>query len=868
MSVLSSKEIRKRFIEFFVKNGHKKITSSSIIPHNDPTLLFANAGMNQFKDIFTGKINAQEKRAVTIQKCVRAGGKHNDLENVGLTARHHTFFEMLGNFSFGDYFKEDAIKMAWELLTSEFKIPAEKLFITVHYSDNEALLIWNKKIGVPLERIFKKGDKDNFWEMGEFGPCGPCSEIYFDHGPSFAKKGFIPNEGQDLLDDDERYVEIWNLVFMQYEKTPEGRLNLPKPSIDTGAGLERVTAVIQGKYWNYDTDLFSPIIRELEKCSGKKYSDPKIATSMRIIADHIRASTMLITDGALPSNEGRGYVLRRIIRRAVRHLKEISAPENYFHKLVPVVFDILGDEYCDNKNNSSLAEKILLLEEKKFSETLDHGLKFLDEAISKVKNKTLSGAEAFKLYDTYGFPLDLTQIILHEKGMNVDTAQFEKIMIDRKEESRKTWKGGTGSNSKIFYDIKEKFGETIFSGYEYTEQRAKLLEKINTGENTLLFFDKTPFYAESGGQHGDIGLIKSADAVVASISDTQKPVDGIHAHSSKDADLLDIGETYILCVDKNKRALTERNHSATHLLQAALIKILGDHVKQAGSSVGPERLRFDFTHMQPVTLLELQQVEKTVNQQIKNALPICATVMTKDEAVKKGAMALFGEKYGDQVRVLEMGKFSTELCGGTHVKNTGEIGNLIIISETSLSTGVRRIEAMTSQGAFEYLNGRSLTLKKIERTLGLPENKLLERIETLTHDLKIKNKELESLKEKVQNLESKNLFENPENLKDGVQFLLVKAPEGTDLRKLSDTFVSKFERGIILAYLENQDKANILIRSNLKDSKINCGEILKEVLSNMDGRGGGKPEMAQGSGNLIKIDSALLVAKKLILQNI
>lgn len=865
---MSSKEIRQRFTEFFIKQNHKKISSSSLIPQNDPTLLFANAGMNQFKDIFTGKSTAPYKRAVTIQKCVRAGGKHNDLENVGLTARHHTFFEMLGNFSFGDYFKEEAIKMAWELLTIEFKIPKEKLYITVHHSDDEALQIWNKKIGISLDRIFKKGDKDNFWEMGELGPCGPCSEIFFDHGPAFSKKGLVLKEGQDLLDDDERYVEIWNLVFMQYEKTPEGRTNLPRPSIDTGAGLERVTAAIQGKYWNYDTDLFAPIINELEKRTGKKYSDPKYTSSMRIIADHIRAATMLITDGALPSNEGRGYVLRRIIRRAIRHLKDLNAGENYFHKLVPLVFEGLGNEYPENKNNQSLSEKILLLEEKKFSETLDHGLKFLEDAISKISGKDLPALEAFKLYDTYGFPLDLTQIILQEKGLTTDVNKFEKIMQERKEESRKTWKGGVTTNTKAFYELKEKYGDTVFTGYENCEQKAKLVDKITAGEKTLLFFDKTPFYAESGGQLGDVGVVKSNNVILSSITDTQKPVEGLHAHCSSDSDLLEIGESYILSVDESKRALTERNHSATHLLQSALIKVLGDHIKQAGSNVGPERLRFDFTHIQAVSPTELQEVERIVNEQIRKSLPVCASVMNKNDAVKKGAMALFGEKYGDQVRVLEMGNFSTELCGGTHVKNTRDIGAFIIISENSLSTGIRRIEAMTSVGAQEYLKERSLTLKRIERVLSLPEDKVFDRVESLLQDLRIKNKEIESLNQKIQNIESRNLFENPQTLKNDIKFIVVKAPDGADLRKLSDIFVSKFEKAIIVAHLASQDKVNVLIRTNLKESNLNCGTILKEVLAAMDGRGGGKPDMAQGSGSLSKLAEGLDLANKLVMKNI
>lgn len=854
---MNAQEIRERFSRYFQSKGHIKLPSSPIIPQNDPTLLFANAGMNQFKDYFTGKANAKDTRAVTIQKCVRAGGKHNDLENVGFTARHQTFFEMLGNFSFGDYFKEEAIAFAWEFLTKELKISSDKLFVTVHYSDDEAYNIWHKKMGLDENKIFKKGDKDNFWEMGEFGPCGPCSEIYFDYGEKYAKKGFTPGENQDILDDDERYVEIWNLVFMQYEKTPEGRFNLPKPSIDTGAGLERIAAAIQGKYWNYDTDLFTPIISEIEKLSGKNYSDPKYCSLMRIVADHARACTMMITDGVLPSNEGRGYVLRRIIRRAVRQLNQLKAQENSFHKLVPIVFQILGKEYPENEANAELAKKILLFEEKKFNETLELGLKFLGEAISKeVKNKTLPGTSAFKLYDSYGFPLDLTEIILKEQGLQVDLVGFDKAMQARKEDSRKSWKGGAVADTKIFYDAKEKTGATQFLGYKEIECQAKLLAVLDLGEQKGLVFDKTPFYAESGGQVGDQGVIVDSQGhVLANITDTQKPVDDLFVHYTSDDDALEEKQSYTLKINKERRELIKRNHSATHLLQAALGQILGPHVKQAGSQVSVERLRFDFTHMQALSAQEISKVENLVNQQITNALAVKACEMPKEEAQNKGAVALFGEKYSDIVRVLEMGNFSTELCGGTHVDNTSEIGLFTIVVETSLSSGTRRIEALTSKTALNYLTERSTVIKNLERSLSLPSEKIISRIDDLLNELKNKNKEIEQLKDKIQANASKDLFSHLETL-GAYKFKSAKVEAGSDLKKLSDLFADKNPQGVVLLHSIDGDKTSMLLRCVHK-SNLNCGKILKEALALMNGRGGGRPEMAQGSGDTDKIQKAI-----------
>jgi alanyl-tRNA synthetase len=862
---MRAQEIRNAFSNYFIRNGHEKHKSSSLVPHNDPTLLFANAGMNQFKDFFTGKANPTNRRAVTIQKCVRAGGKHNDLENVGFTARHHTFFEMLGNFSFGDYFKEDAIRFAWELLTVDLKIPKDKLLVTVHDSDDEALDIWHKKMGVPREKIFKLGDKSNFWEMGDVGPCGPCSEIFFDHGPE--KSTGVP-AGHQEIDDEGRYVEIWNLVFMQYEKYKDGteikRKTLPKPSVDTGAGLERVTAVVQGKYFNYDTDIFEPIMKLTGKLTGKDYYATKSEdekASFRVVADHIRSCTMLITDGVIPSNDGRGYVLRRIIRRAVRHLSLLGLKEVSFYKLIPAVAESLGFEYPDNMANLALAEKLLKLEEEKFRKTLDTGLTLINEELTKLKpGQKLNGEVAFKLYDTFGFPLDLTEVILREKNLELDTKGFEDAMTRQKELSKKNSKFKVQEdNAKAFYTIKEKFGPTKFTGYEEVTGNAKLIAKEEIDGQFYLVFDKTPFYGESGGQLGDKGEIHSKEGKLATVTDTQKPVDGLHVHLSSDADALSVGESYSLKVNHEERELTKRNHSATHLLQSALIKVLGPHVKQAGSSVGPDRLRFDFTHSEALRPEELSQVEELVNSAVASALTVTATQMTKDQATKKGAMALFGEKYGDEVRVLEMGNFSVELCGGTHVSNTGEIGLFKILVETSLASGVRRIEAITSTTAINYLLNRSKILGEMEKQFAAKEERVLEKLTALFADVKDKSKQLEQLNDKVQSFESQNLFNDQRPAKGGLTLTVAKAP-GADqgnMRKLGDIFVDKYPKGILFLYAVEGDKVSFILKTGRANTSVDCSAVLKTVMPIVSGRGGGKPDNAQGSGDAAKLNELL-----------
>ncbi|MBL7665544.1 MAG: alanine--tRNA ligase [Bacteriovoracaceae bacterium] len=848
---MKAKEIRQTFKDFFEKHGHKKVSSSSLVPHNDPTLLFCNAGMNQFKDYFTGKAKPEYLRAVTSQKCVRAGGKHNDLENVGFTARHHTFFEMLGNFSFGDYFKKDAIDFAWKLLTVAYKIPKDKLYVTVHKSDQEAADIWHNDQGVPRDRIFYRDDKDNFWEMGETGPCGPCSEIFFDHGPKFSDG----KTHATLLDDEMRYVEIWNLVFMQFEKYKEGNTvkmrSLPKPSVDTGAGLERIAAALQSKYWNYDSDLFEPIIKKIEKITKKEYNDSKYQAAMRVIADHIRSSTMLITDGVMPSNEGRGYVLRRIIRRAVRFLNELGVKQNAFHLLVDSVFEVLGHEFPENANNKDLAKKLLEQEEQKFRETLEMGLKHLNEALEK-SPKMLKGEEAFKLYDTYGFPIDLTEVILREKNIELDTKGFQDALEKQKERSKKSSKFQIqDDNIKFFYGLKEKFGATDFKGYETLTADAKLLSKSKIEDTYILIFDKTPFYAESGGQVGDIGEIKNkSGTVLCSIQDTQKPVDSLHVHYSSNAESLKENETYTLQVNVEYRSNVAKNHSCTHLLHAALKKVVGQHVNQAGSLVTNDRLRFDFTHSEALSTAQIDKIEDMVNHEIAHSHAVNAKNMKKDEAIKLGAQALFGEKYGETVRVVTMGQFSTELCGGTHVQNISDIGIFKIISESSLSSGVRRLEAATHLNAFEYLRHRSQLLAEVEKLTSSKEEAAVSRIREMQSDIKEKNKSLQQLNSSLQASKSKDLFGSAKPLPNGQELTITKiTPDmAGDLRTLSDNYIDKHPKGILFLYSVDDSKITFLARTHKNNTNINFNLLLKDLLPLIEGRGGGRPDMSQGSG--------------------
>ena len=865
---MKAQEIRALFTEYFKRQGHHKIPSSSLIPQDDPTLLFANAGMNQFKDYFTGKTVPPHLRATTIQKCVRAGGKHNDLENVGLTARHHTFFEMLGNFSFGDYFKQDAIHFAWELLTKELAIPKDRLYITVHHSDHEAKEIWHKQEKISLDRIFEKGDKDNFWEMGALGPCGPCSEIFYDHGEDYATPGLT------LLEDESRYIEIWNLVFMQFEKTPEGKLHLPRPSIDTGAGLERLATLLQGKYWNYDCDLFTGLIQHLEESSGHSYRG-KLAASFRVVADHMRAATMLITDGVIPSHEGQGYVLRRIIRRAIRHLKKLGIKPGTFSQLVPTVFASLGQEYPQNFAHQSLAQKVLDTEEEKFLETLDSGIKFLENSLKHdTTDGTLPGAIAFKLYDTYGFPKDLTEAILKEKNLKLDHHGFTQAMAIQKETSRKSWKGVelNQDSKKLFYAIREKSGTTQFLGYQTLTSPGTLVAKEKIQDHYALVFDQTPFYGESGGQVGDQGSILALDGTpLVDITDTQKPVEDLHvlyANSAKGAETLQVGSRYTQAVHPQKRADTTKNHSATHLLQSALIHVLGNHIKQAGSHVSAERLRFDFTHPKALSKLEVQQIEQFVNHKIRANYDVSCTLMSKDKALKKGAIAMFGEKYGESVRVVQMGEASTELCGGTHVANLAAIEFFSITNETSLSSGVRRIEALTGDLALQRLRHRSELLKALEEEFSTRESGVMAKVHALKAQLKESHKEHAKLKDKIQSLQGGSLFEHPEKLGD-LLFKEAHAPEGSDMRKLSDQFLSQHPSGILLLFSKfgkRKDKLSILLRVHKSQKHLDCAHLLRTALSTLGGKGGGRPDMAQGSvdASIIKTQDLTISIKQLI----
>ncbi len=848
---MKTSEIRKKFIKFFESKGHVNLASSSLVPHNDNTLLFTNAGMVPFKDNFTGKANPKDKRAVTIQKCVRAGGKHNDLENVGFTARHHTFFEMLGNFSFGDYFKKEAISFAWEFLTKTLNIPKDKLYVTVHNTDQESADIWHEQEKIPRDRIFFRDDKDNFWEMGEVGPCGPCSEIFYDHGEEYTDPK--ADTSKCILDDENRYVEVWNLVFMQYEKYKEGkeikRKALPKPSVDTGAGLERLAAVMQSVYNNFDTDGFQSIIKKIETISKKNYVDhPQM---MRVVADHARSTSLLLSDGVLPSNEGRGYVLRRIIRRAVRYLDLLDVKETHFYQLVDAVFDSLSDNYTDLRANQQFVEKYLRLEEDSFRKTLASGLKLLNKEIENLKNnklEILSGESVFTLYDTHGFPVDLTEMILSEHHLKADISEFNKKMEEQKKRSKAD--GDFSSDSKDltpFYEIFEKNGATKFVGYESLESSSNLLKSISIGDKQCLVFNQTPFYAEGGGQLGDIGEIYQGNTLVAKVLDTKKLVENIFAHYVEIIKPVEEGKEYSLKVDKENRDLTKSNHTATHLLQAALIEVLGNHIKQAGSSVGPERLRFDFTHPEQVTKDQLKEVEKIINTQINKKISVHPKTMKKDEAMKLGAMALFGEKYGDIVRVIDIPNFSVELCGGTHVSNTSEISYFKILNEGSLSTGVRRIEALTNKGAFDLVSTKVSQLEELELELNTKGDKLFEKIKKMKEEISAANKEIKSLKDKIQTLNAKDMFDSVTTLSDGTKYTYIQAGPEDDIRKLGDLFMDKYPKGLVSITSSKGDKCMILIKTFDGNNSIDCSKILREIVTPFGGKGGGKKFMAQGS---------------------
>ncbi len=882
---LSSAEIRNRFVEYFKKHGHAHVASSSLIPENDPTLLFANAGMNQFKNTFLGIEKRDYNRAVTVQKCVRAGGKHNDLENVGFTARHHTFFEMLGNFSFGDYFKKDAIHFAWDLLTRDLGIPKEKLYVTVFETDDEAADIWHKQEGVPRDRIFRFGEKDNFWRMGDTGPCGPCSEIFYDHGPGAGKES-DPYKG--ILAGEDRFVEIWNLVFMQfYEKSPGVMDPLPKPSVDTGSGLERVVAALQGKPNNYDTDLFMPMIDRACQTAGLKYgTQADVTSALRVLADHSRSAAFLLADGALPSNEGRGYVLRRIMRRSIRYGRKLSEKHSLMPLMMEALIENMGSFYPELKTRSSHILTTIKEEESRFLTTLDQGTSILNEELKKLKSKNqkeVPGEVVFKLYDTYGFPADLTRIMAVEQGFSVDEQKFDQQMETARESSKSSWKGKAAASDEshlitLTQEISTKNKATLFSGYETTSDSSQVLavsngmQKVNalkTGEQGILISSKTPFYAEGGGQAGDQGIIKSSTGE-ALIHNTTKMNDIFIHHVEIKSGQISGNDKVDLQVSSTERRRIAANHSATHLLHAALRKTLGTHVTQAGSLVDSAKTRFDFTHNKAMTTAEIQKIEELVNEEIAKAIPVQAQVMKHKEALQSGAMALFGEKYGDEVRVLKMGDFSTELCGGTHVSNTSQIRLFKVVSESGVSSGVRRIEAITGDGALQFLMKNSNENLKARNLAGLQEGRdLTSWIEEKKEEIKSLEKEIKKAKGGQINIDDLASKAKSFKSKSGNSKIVLADLDLEDrdvLSQVTDHLKNKINSGVVIV-VGKGDASHPMIVSVSKDlnPEITAGNLLKELAQIMGGKGGGRPDFAQGAApDRSKLAQAFAKAEQMV----
>ncbi|MEQ5223555.1 alanine--tRNA ligase [Providencia alcalifaciens] len=851
----STAEIRQAFLDFFHTKGHQVVASSSLVPNNDPTLLFTNAGMNQFKDVFLGLDKRAYSRATTAQRCVRAGGKHNDLENVGYTARHHTFFEMLGNFSFGDYFKHDAIRFAWELLTSEqwFNLPKERLWVTVYATDDEAFDIWNKEIGVPVERIIRIGDNkgapyasDNFWQMGDTGPCGPCTEIFYDHGDHIW--GGPPGSPEE---DGDRYIEIWNLVFMQFNRQSDGTMEpLPKPSVDTGMGLERISAVLQHVNSNYEIDIFRELIAAAAEATGATDLSNK---SLRVIADHIRSCAFLVSDGVIPSNEGRGYVLRRIIRRAVRHGYMLGAKETFFYKLVSTLIKVMGPAAEELQRQQALVEKVLKTEEEQFARTLERGLQLLDEELASLKGDTLEGETAFRLYDTYGFPLDLTADVCRERNIKVDEAGFERAMEDQRRRARESSGFGADYNALIKVDKRSEF-----SGYQHDEQQATIIalykdgqpvDSLHTGDEGLVILDKTAFYAESGGQVGDTGVLTN-DSAQFTVTDTQKYGQAIGHVGKVESGSLVVNHRIAAIVNSERRNAIRLNHSATHLLHAALRQVLGEHVSQKGSLVNDKYLRFDFSHFEAMTQQQLRQVEDIVNAQIRQNSEIETELMDLEGAKAKGAMALFGEKYEERVRVLSMGDFSIELCGGTHASRTGDIGLFSILSESGTAAGVRRIEATTGAAAMEHLHAQSEQLSAIAHLLKGDVNSLVEKVKVALDKSRNLEKEILQLKDQQASQESASLSSKAKDVK-GIK-LLVSQLSDTDpklLRTMVDDLKNQLKSAIIVLSTTSGDKVSIIVGvTNDLTAKIKAGDLVSYVAQQVGGKGGGRPDMAMAGG--------------------
>lgn len=853
---MTSSEVREAFLAFFEKQGHQRVDSSSLVPVNDPTLLFTNAGMVQFKECFLGIEKRSYSKAVTSQRCVRAGGKHNDLENVGYTARHHTFFEMLGNFSFGDYFKQDAIRFAWDFLTKELNLSKDKLWVTVHKDDQESEDIWFNEIGIDQSRFSRLGDKDNFWAMGDTGPCGPCSEVFYDHGENIA--GGPPGSPDE---DGDRYIEIWNLVFMQFNRSKNGEMApLPKPSVDTGMGLERVAAIMQKVHNNYDIDLFTNLIGFIAKeLEVKDHSNQ----SLRVIADHIRSTSFLIMDGVLPSNEGRGYVLRRIIRRAIRHGNSLGANDTFFYKLVEGLVNEMGQAYPELKAKQALIEDALLKEEQQFARTLEQGMKILEQDIAHLHGNVINGATVFKLYDTYGFPADLTADIAREKGLTIDQAGFEECMEKQRERARAANQFGADYNDGIEVD-----GQTEFLGYEHSQSQAKVVnilvdggqvDAVTVGAEAAIILDKTPFYAESGGQVGDKGILVG-EGFEFEVKDTIKVQDAFLHKGIVVQGTIQKAEQLEAKINQEERDETALNHSATHLMHAALRDILGEHVQQKGSLVDSQRLRFDFSHPVAVTEEELTKIEKLVNQQIRNNHLVDTQVASLEDAKALGAMMLFGEKYGEKVRVLKMSNFSVELCGGTHVTRTGDIGAFKIISEQGIASGIRRIEAITGESAVEYSQKQGWLINQLASSLKTNRLSLSEKVEQLILKSKDQDREIGKLKNKISSSQGAELLE--QQIKVGEVSLLAIKIEGVDakeLRTLSDQLKSKIGSGIIALAAETDGKI-ALITAVTKDltPRYHAGNLMKELATKLDGRGGGRPDMAQGGGsNFAELNAAL-----------
>ncbi len=874
---LTASEIRTLFLEFFREHGHEIVASSSLVPKDDPTLLFTNAGMVQFKDVFTGKARLNYSRAATSQKCVRAGGKHNDLENVGKTARHHTFFEMLGNFSFGDYFKREAIQLAWDFLTVKLALSPDRLWATVFREDDEAADLWQGVIGLPPERIVRMGEKDNFWSMGDTGPCGPCSEIIFDRGPEF--RCDAPQCGIGKCDCD-RWLEIWNLVFMQYERDDSGTFApLPRPSIDTGMGLERIASVIQGVPTNFDTDLFTPYIKRIEDISGKRYTRGPEGFPFRVIADHIRAATFLVSDGVMPSNEGRGYVLRRIIRRAVRFGRVLGLDRPFLYGLCSTVSEVMGSAYPELHERLSFVEQVIRVEEERFLETLDQGMRRLEALIGEIKNQgkgVISGQEGFVLYDTYGFPPDLLQDVADEEGLAFDRSGFEEALEGQRRRARadreeKMEAVGAGGLEKAIADLPS----TMFFGYETLrfqanvlavfslpggdketagrEEGARRVSAASMGDRVAVVLDQTPFYAESGGQVGDSGLLRGDNPHVrVDIEDTKPFGRGISVHFGVVKEgLLEEGRQVYAEVDAARRAAIARNHTATHLLHKALKEVLGEHVNQAGSLVAPDRIRFDFTHFHPVTEEEIESIEDIVNRQILAATPVETTEMPLDEARAMGAMALFGEKYGDVVRVVRAGNFSLELCGGTHLKNTSEAGLFKLIAQESVGAGVRRIEAVTGLGVLTQVRQQQNELRRAADLLRCSPTEVADRVATLFEDIKERDKTIQNLINKIINDKSETLAGDAEHVGD---FRIVSAespvPDADALRQLGDQIKARLGSAVIILGARQNGKVFFLsmVTPDLVSRGLHAGKIVKEVASIAGGGGGGRPDMAQAGG--------------------